>query len=83
MKKELKQALILLNKLLEDEESFFSMEYLNSEGRKLFEEAARIILAVAPFMKKRIVKTRKKADIYTIRVLRDDLRDLLNKVEGE
>ncbi|MCI4461423.1 MAG: hypothetical protein JHC12_00460 [Thermogladius sp.] len=80
MKRALEDAIRLLDILLEDRDSYFSGDYLNSEGRKLFEEAARSILKEAPFLKRRISRVRRKGDYNTILSLREDL--LILMLEG-
>ena len=80
MKRALEDAIRLLDILLEERDSYFSGDYLNSEGRKLFEEAARSILKEAPFLRRRISRVRRKGDYNTILSLREDL--LILMLEG-
>jgi len=77
LKRALEDAIRLLDILLEDRDSYFSGDYLNSEGRKLFEEAARSILKEAPFLRRRISRVRRKGDYNTILSLREDLLILM------
>ena len=77
MKRALEDAIRLLDILLEDRDSYFSGDYLNSEGRKLFEEVARSILKEAPFLRRRISRVRRKGDYNTILSLREDLLILM------
>ncbi len=79
MKRALEDAIKLLDILIGDRESYFSGDYLNSEGRKLFEEAARSILREAPYLRRRISRVRRKGDYNTILSLREDLAILLLK----
>ncbi|MCX8185290.1 MAG: hypothetical protein RMI56_03975 [Sulfolobales archaeon] len=56
------EAVRLLRQLVEDYSSFFdSSGYLNSEGRKVFESAARSLVKNCRWLKKSVTKTRKKA----------------------
>ncbi|MGC9011590.1 hypothetical protein [Thermogladius sp.] len=76
MKKSIDQAIRLLRILVEGREVYFSGDYLNSEGRKLLEEAVRNILRDAPFLKRRVVKVRKKGDYDSVLSLVEDLLSL-------
>jgi len=80
--KELKS---LITKLLTNYRLFFSKDgVLNSEGRKLFENIARIVLREHPERKEIISKVRKKPTIdniikvATIYVDEDEVYELLN-----
>ena len=79
MKRPLEDAIRLLDILIGDRDSYFSGDCLNSEGRKLFEEAVRSILKEAPFLRRRIGRVRRKGDYSTILSLREDLAILLLK----
>lgn len=63
--------LILL--LFEKNNEFFSHDYLNSEGRKLFEKIVEIVLEMNPEYGKRIIAVRKKGS-------REEVASFLNEV---
>jgi len=66
-------AMRLIDELLENTDAFFSDDYLNSDGRRLFEEFSRIMLEKYPWLKKRIRKIRRDPSIHRIIDLRVEL----------
>jgi len=66
-------AMRLIDKLLENSDTFFSGDYLNSDGRRLFEEFSRIVLEKYPWLKKRIRRIRRDPSIHRIIDLRVEL----------
>jgi len=56
----------LLYKLLINHRDFFSYDMMNSEGRKIFEEMARMLIYEHPEMKKLIVKIRRKPTLDNV-----------------
>jgi len=71
--RKLEYANSLLRKLLDDRELFFDGDYLNSEGRKLFEEASKALLEKLPWLKDRIRRIRRDPCFYRIASLYNDL----------
>ncbi|MEZ0346691.1 MAG: hypothetical protein ABWK01_09085 [Infirmifilum sp.] len=60
-----KDVVSLTRKLLLHRDLYFSNEILNSEGRKIFEELARMIIYEHPYLKERVRRTRRKSDLAT------------------
>ncbi|ABL77493.1 hypothetical protein [Thermofilum pendens] len=56
----------LMRKLLLNSNAFFSNGYLNSEGRKVFEEMARFLVYEKPFLKRRIRRVRKEGSLEEV-----------------
>jgi len=71
--RKIEYAMRLIDKLLENNDTFFSNDYLNSDGRRLFEEFSRIMLEKHPWLKKRIRKIRRDPSIHRIIDLRIEL----------
>ncbi len=70
------EALRLLQRLLEDYESFFdSRGYLNSEGRKVFERAARLLLRDEEWLKERVSRVRRRGSYGDVVRLLELLRE--------
>jgi len=63
----------LFRGLLKNKMKYFSNGFLNSEGRKIFEEAARMLVYEKPFLKKRIRTIRKKGSFEDILKLAEDI----------
>ncbi|QOR93844.1 hypothetical protein IMZ38_04110 [Thermosphaera chiliense] len=59
--------------MLENDNDFFSDDYLNSEGRKLFERIVEIILELNPEYSKRITMVRKKGSKEEVASLLSDI----------
>lgn len=66
----------LFKKLLLGYNLYFSYDVLNSEGRKVFEEAARMLIYEHPEMKPAVVRVRRKPTL-------DNVLRLASKVLGE
>jgi len=66
----------LARKLAEGYRAYFSMDSLNSEGRKLFEEMARMLVEEHPELKQLVTKARRKPTL-------DNVRKVLDRVLGE
>jgi len=66
----------LLYKLLIHHTEYFSYDLMNSEGHKVFEEMARMLVYEHPEMKKMVVKIRRKPTL-------DNVIKLANIVLGE
>ena len=71
--RKLEYAMRLIDKLLENSDAFFSGDYLNSDGRRVFEEFSRIMLEKYPWLKRRIRKIRRDPSIHRIIDLRVEL----------
>ncbi len=56
----------LLYKLLIHHTQFFNYDLMNSEGRKVFEEMARMLVYEHPEMKKMIVKIRRNPTLDNV-----------------
>ncbi|RLE50237.1 MAG: hypothetical protein DRJ31_02115 [Candidatus Methanomethylicota archaeon] len=56
----------LMKILLQNMSSYFSHDYLNSEGRKLFEEMARMLIYEHPEYKPIIQKTRRNPTLSNV-----------------
>jgi len=52
--------------LFEKNNKFFSHDYFNSEGRKLFEKIVEIVLEMNPEYGKRIIAVRKKGSMEEV-----------------
>jgi len=63
----------LISFLLENDNGFFSDDYLNSEGRKLFERIVEIILELNPEYSRRITIVRKKGSKEEVASLLSDI----------
>lgn len=53
----------LARKILLSRENFFSGDKLNSEGRKVFEELARMLVDEHPYLKQRVRAVRRRGDM--------------------
>ncbi|MCI4408062.1 MAG: hypothetical protein JHC26_03135 [Thermofilum sp.] len=63
----------LIKKLLKQNSNYFSNGSLNSEGRKIFEEMARMLVYEKPYLKKRIREIRKKGTFEDVLKLAEDI----------
>ena len=76
----------LLRKLLTNYRLYFSNDVLNSEGRKVFEEMARMLIHEHPEHKPIIQKTRRNLSLKNIlkiarMVLGEDAEDITKQVD--
>ncbi|QOJ78525.1 hypothetical protein IG193_07150 [Infirmifilum lucidum] len=55
----------LARKLIIGRDKYFSDDSFNSEGRKVFEELARMLVFEHPYYKKRVREVRRKGDFTT------------------
>lgn len=72
----------LARKLMEGYVAYFSHDLLNSEGRKVFEEMARMLVHEHPELKPMVVKARRKPTLENVvkvaeRILGPEARALL------
>ena len=77
----MKELQALLNDLLESK--YYSRGYLNSEGRKVFERIARIILSTHPELKPLINKIRKNPSLENIVKFTQRLEELIENMVYE
>ena len=56
----------LLRKLLLGYTQYFSYDLLNSEGRKVFEEMARMLVHEHPYLKPMVVRARRKPTLENV-----------------
>lgn len=63
----------LMKKLLKQNSNYFSNGSLNSEGRKIFQEVARMLVYEKPYLKKRIREIRKKGTFEEVLKLAKDI----------
>ena len=61
-----REAYRLLRKLIVEYEEYFSHDVLNSEGRKVFEKAVKIILREHPELKQLVSRVRRKPTLENI-----------------
>lgn len=61
-----REAYRLLRKLILEYEEYFSHDVLNSEGRKVFEKAVKIILREHPELKQLVSRVRRKPTLENI-----------------
>ena len=61
-----REAYRLLTKLIVEYEEYFSHDVLNSEGRKVFEKAVKIILREHPELKQLVSRVRRKPTLENI-----------------
>ncbi|MEM1546020.1 MAG: hypothetical protein QXY40_11345 [Candidatus Methanomethylicia archaeon] len=78
----------LLRKLLLNYRGYFSNDVLNSEGRKVFEEMARMLIHEHPEHKPIIQKARRNPSLKNILkiariVLDEDIEDIIKQVDDE
>lgn len=66
----------LARKLAEGYRAYFSMDYLNSEGRKLFEEMARMLVEEHPELKQLVTRARRKPTL-------ENVKKILERILGE
>jgi hypothetical protein len=76
----------LLVKLLTNYRVYFSNDVLNSEGRKVFEEMARMLIHEHPEHKPTIQKARRNSSLKNILkiariVLGDDVEDIVRQAD--
>jgi hypothetical protein len=76
----------LLRKLLTNYRVYFSNDVLNSEGRKVFEEMARMLIHEHPEHKPTIRKARRNLSLKNILkiariVLGDDVEDIVRQAD--
>lgn len=76
----------LLRKLLTNYRVYFSNDVLNSEGRKVFEEMARMLIHEHPEHKPTIQKARRNLSLKNILkvariVLGDDVEDIVRQAD--
>ena len=71
--RKLEYANRLMLKLLRNKDLFFDGDYINSDGRRVFEEIARIVLEKYPWLKNRIRKIRKDPCIHRLVDLYNEL----------
>lgn len=60
------EAYRLLRKLVLEYEEYFSHDILNSEGRKVFEKAVKIILREHPELRQLVSKVRRRPTLENI-----------------
>ncbi|MEM0355957.1 MAG: hypothetical protein QXT88_01745 [Desulfurococcaceae archaeon] len=77
--REAREAMNLLERLLEFREDYFSNDCLNSEGRKVIEKVFLYLLNNEPLLKKRIAKLRKKPCYEDISRFYEGLRRLFRE----
>lgn len=66
----------LARKLVEEYTTYFSMDLLNSEGRKVFEEMSRMLIYEHPELKPLVVRARRRPTL-------DNVMKVLERVLGE
>lgn len=72
--KEFREALALLQKIMEFRDEYFSNDCLNSEGRKVLERAFMFILNADPVLKKKINRIRRKPCYENISKFYEELK---------